>query len=686
MAASTHETTSVATRRLARWAQQLSPTSTSCAGPASHHGIFYDRGAPVTGGWLAGAWASHDPVRGADLLWGGEMGQEGAVLFGVDATGRRGEVVEEHRVGCREFIVKVDHRSGTLWVLNLHGLRQPGHMLQSWSPQTRRLTPHGFPPISNQRFAGVVVALDGVVWCGTHPNGHLTSFHPSSGAWEDHGYLGLEEPAEVSPGVVQQIWCYPLGFTAAGEVVIRHNYVGKNIAFDPATRSARVISEREGSAELGVVSLPEVDAGGPSVDMQRFARPDPRDTFSYLSSDGLNCGVVSCCVDGVEVQTNYRPKVATDICGLNLGSDGKLYGCTIISMNLFCYDPATFALEDLGKVGWAGGEVYDVIAAGDKIYLGSYGGGIFAEFDPSKPWQPSRATEGTAADANPRSYGPLGDGMNRPFEYVVFEPDGQIYIACRANYGLPGGGLAIFDPMTKRKQVFRDELQSVQSIAADTDFVYCGTSIHGGRGCVDVTAEGRLFLWDAAKEQRAFECIPVRGAIAVTSLAVSKGLVVGSAASYNEASDNMIFVFDTFQRQVALTMGGWAVKSFSRRPVCLQYFVWRATEGIHRGYDNVFPAQVTHTFQLRSPGTPLAGVPEAHGVIHLTAASDGDVYGVSRDDIFKLDLSTLRIVYLDPPPIRDLYQIVEGPTAGVFYIGARGHLLEYHIKDTPHFR
>jgi len=32
----------------------------------------------------------------------------------------------------------------------------------------------------------------------------------------------------------------------------------------------------------------------------------------------------------------------------------------------------------------------------------------------------------------------------------------------------------------------------------------------------------------------------------------------------------------------------------------------------------------------------------------------------------------------------DLYQIVEGEP-GVFYIGARGHLLEYHLKDTPHY-
>ncbi len=95
--------------------------------------------------------------------------------------------------------------------------------------------------------------------------------------------------------------------------------------------------------------------------------------------------------------------------------------------------------------------------------------------------------------------------------------------------------------------------------------------------------------------------------------------------------------------------------------------------------------QVVRTWPLRSLGTPLMGVPEAHGVIHLTAGRDGHVYGVTRVDVFKLDVSIDRVVYLDPPPIPDLYQIVEGEP-GVFYIGARGHLLEYHLKDTPHFR
>ena len=235
-----------------------------------------------------------------------------------------------------------------------------------------------------------------------------------------------------------------MGVTANGEIVFNHQYVGKTIAFDPSTGASRVVSgaqaagggggavaDDETSAQL--VPLPRA-TGGANVDMQRFSRPDSRATFSYLNTDGTNAGVVSCVVDGVEILTDYTPQVATDICGLNMGPDGKVYGCTIISMNLFSFDPdEPTSLTDLGKVGWSGGEVYDVIAAGDKVYLGSYGGGIFAEYDPSQPWRPMPETDGTADEANPRSFGPLGEDMNRPFEYVV-GPDGVVYIACRSNY------------------------------------------------------------------------------------------------------------------------------------------------------------------------------------------------------------------------------------------------------------
>ena len=94
---------------------------------------------------------------------------------------------------------------------------------------------------------------------------------------------------------------------------------------------------------------------------------------------------------------------------------------------------------------------------------------------------------------------------------------------------------------------------------------------------------------------------------------------------------------------------------------------------------------MVNLWQLRSRGTPLIGVPETYGIIHLPAGRDGDIYGVTNRELFKLDVSTERVVYLDPPPLPDLYQIVEGEP-GVFYIGARGHLLEYHLRGVPHYR
>lgn len=568
-------------------------------------GVYYDLGRPVIGGWMGGPWFSHDPIRQCDLIWGGEFGQEGAVLFAVEVTS--GTIVEEHRIGAREFGVTVDPASGRLWIHTYHGLDQPGHLLLSWRPETRTVTAHGFPPLSGQRFVGALLGPEGRVYLGTHPFGHLVSFDPVQERWQDHG---CQAPPPIIPG--QQIWCTPQ-MVSAGTIIctIARTRPGQTIAFDPTTGTTTLLDRAP--------SAPPVHSG----------------TTQQLTAD-IAAGVYT--VDGVSRHFHYHSRIATDIVGLNKGPDGKIYGSTIISMHMFCFDPQTRALSDLGRVGFGNGEIYDVIAHQDKLYLGSYIGAYWAVYDPARPWQPRPEVQGMAVDANPRCFGQLGQAMNRPFEYAV-GPDGCIYIACRADYGVPGGGLARFDPQQEAITVFRDEKQSVQSVAADERFVYGGTSISGGRGSIETTTEGQFFVFAPAQAQRVYSCIPVPGAKAVTSLAVSPL----THLVYGTTDTGHLFAFDRDERQVV-----------KRWP-------------------------------LRSQGTPLMGVPETYGIIHLTAGSDGAIYGVTNSDLFKLDISTDRIIYLDPPPIPDLYQLVEG-APGVFYLGARGHLLEYHLKDTPHYR
>lgn len=570
-------------------------------------GVYYDLGRPVIGGWLGGPWFSHDPIRRCDLIWGGEFGQEGAVLFAVDVDS--GAIVEEHSIGAREFGVTVEPATGRLWIHTYHGLHQPGHLLLSWRPETRTLQSHGFPPLSGHRFVGAVLGQDGRLYLGTHPFGHLVSFDPVAEQWRDHG---CQAPAPIVPG--QQIWCTPQAVTATGEIIctIARTRPGQTIAFDPKTGQSHLLNEAPSASTPGNTGL---------------TRTITADIYAG-----------SYTVNGETRHFHYQPRIATDIVGLNKGPDGKIYGSTIISMHLFCFDPQRRALTDLGRVGFGNGEVYDVIAHQHKLYLGSYTGAYWAVYDPAQPWNPRPEVHGMAANANPRCFGQLGHQMNRPFEYAV-GPDGCIYIACRADYGVPGGGLARFDPQSEAITVFRDEEQSVQSIAADDRFVYGGTSVSGGRGSIETTTEGKLFVFAPESQQRIYTCIPVAEAKAVTSLAVSPvtQLVYGSTDSGH------LFAYHRDERQV--------VKQW----------------------------------QLRSKGTPLMGVPETYGIIHLTTGSDGAIYGVTNCDLFKLDISTDQLIYLDPPPIRDLYQIVEG-TPGVFYLGARGHLLEYHLRDTPHYR
>ena len=96
-------------------------------------GVFFDLGRPVIGGWMGGSWATHDDVRDIDIIWGGEFGQEGSILFGVNVD--TGQVVERHWIPGREFDCNVDARNGTLYIHTFHGLYEYGHVLQSWTPR-----------------------------------------------------------------------------------------------------------------------------------------------------------------------------------------------------------------------------------------------------------------------------------------------------------------------------------------------------------------------------------------------------------------------------------------------------------------------------------------------------------------------------------------------------------------------
>jgi len=185
--------------------------------------------------------------------------------------------------------------------------------------------------------------------------------------------------------------------------------------------------------------------------------------------------------------------------------------------------------------------------------------------------------------------------------------------------------------------VFRDLKRSVQTVTADDRYIFAGTNMRGGRGSGDRADAGTLFVFDPQTGRRVFEDVVVPGAKAVVSI------------RYNQ-----------HDKRVYATTDNQKLLAFDPRKF-----------------------QVLETWDIRSAGTALAGVPEDVGMIHITAAHNGDVYGVTHRDLFRLNRKQGQIEYLETPPMPGLYQIVEGQP-GVFYMGAGTHMLKY-VVETPTF-
>jgi len=427
------------------------------------------------------------------------------------------------------------------------------HLLR-FDPRTEKWEDLGRPAGGKESFiCAVTTAPDGKIWGGTFPSAKLFSYDPKTGVSEDFGRMDPD-----------QFYCYP----TAGEDGLIYCAIQFEkmdiVVFDPEkkTRTSLILGERRKPGRVTLVRgkdgriysklpisdqwflveegkrLVEVPPSG--VPLVPKALPDGR-VFSFVDNNLLRIENPAT-KERKEISLKYEA-VGAYIYVVGTGPDGKIYGSTMLPLQLFVYDPQNHSLANLGKASVANGEVYSLGSLDGKLYLCSYPEARLSVYDPGKPIR-----FGDDEDANPRDLGPMGGDLYRP-RTMITGPHGKVLIGGYPDYGLLGGAIAVYDPMKNEKRVYRHIIrnQSIASLAyiEKFDLIAGGSSIRGGTGTHAVEKEAKLMLWDPKEEKKIFEIVPVPGAKTILSLAVTvEGLL------YGITDNEKVFVFEPEKKEI----------------------------------------------------------------------------------------------------------------------------------------
>ncbi|MDF2714200.1 MAG: hypothetical protein K0R28_1125 [Paenibacillus sp.] len=302
---------------------------------------------------------------------------------------------------------------------------------------------------------------------------------------------------------------------------------------------------------------------------------------------------------------------------VNAGFDGNIYmGGYLGATGFTSYRPADGTFTDIQEFG----QVESVSSVNNKLYIGTYGNSRIHEYDPTAPW----------SGTNPRRVAELiKDGQDRPFALLGVDSLNKLYIGSVADYGTHQGALSVYDPVTRKTQVFKNMAhnQGVVSLVYQDGFVYGGTTIYGGLGTSAPTEkEGKLFVFDTATNTKVLEIVPVPGRRVVS------GLLAGPDGMIWGVAEDTIFKFDPNTRQVVYKAA--KLSRYGSGTVWVDAFLELGTDG------NVYGTNRQKTFFMIKPET-MDFIPIKNGAgNYLTQDLYGNLYMSNDADLWKYILPT----------------------------------------------
>ena len=170
----------------------------------------------------------------------------------------------------------------------------------------------------------------------------------------------------------------------------------------------------------------------------------------------------------------------------------RLIGSHFITSQIFQADLETgVSQSSLHKVVAVPGQITCSVFLEEVVYLGVYGRALIMAWRPELPF---------VFGENPRLVCQIGHGQNRPM--ALSQRGGLLYTATRANYGELGGAIAVINPSTGDCEVHRNFVptQNPFCVFMHGDFLVGTTEIYGDQGsCPPEASDAVIFLWDTVQ-------------------------------------------------------------------------------------------------------------------------------------------------------------------------------------------
>ena len=486
--------------------------------------------------------------------------RNGALFRGVGGDGDEClyAVMQQNGAGIGTFLLRIDLETGNTQRIDMP--ENLGNGPAIWSDRWRRLFAYVGVEFSNKgnliqldpkagRFedlgelptagwsepVSLDEAADGTLYMGTYGGGpSLASYRPDAATFTDHGIVDADE-------FYFYVQCGADG-TVAGLVKMARPHV---VVFDPATGTLHPVGPvADTDAQQGHVNLAKGGDGLLYIDSHEGVfriegtSITPASEIPAVQPKALSDGSTFRFLDGRQDNiwlTRYRtvgirkPDGAqrvleldyeadgTPIYLVHAGTDGKVYGSSILPLHFFSYDPATDEMIHHGACSTASGEVYSMDCMDGKLYMCAYTHAILGEFDMSRPFswggpipgKPGEFKQGVHGPNysytfdehdNPRLLGRMDDVSYRARDMVA-GPAGKVWTVAIPDYGMWGGVLSWYEPSTgtfggQHRHIIENCSPISITHLADPDLLAIGFSMYGGSGTSPRTDKAGFALWD----------------------------------------------------------------------------------------------------------------------------------------------------------------------------------------------